>query len=373
MSDMQRIPVVICRGGTSKGVFVQGKHLPQDPAIKQKVLLALLGSPDKRQIDGLGGADPLTSKLVIIDPPSRPDAHVDYTFGQVDIYSPHIDYSAVCGNLSAAVAPFAIDEGLVEAVEPRTTVRIHNTNIKRIIEATVPVVAGQVVVAGDFAIDGVPGTGARIDLNWADTVGANTRSLLPTGQPVDELQLPQGINIKCSLVDVGNPGVFVLAQDVGMDGTETPEQFDGNPAMIGLCEDIVEAASRLIGVPAYLSLVAPSKSYINHVTEQEVSSRQVDLLVRMFFMGKMHKAYAASQTTCCGAAALIPDTLVNRVASQRSRESRRVLLGHPAGVAEVALQTEREAGQMAFTKISVGRTARRLLEGYAFIKNEVFN
>ena len=187
-TEMEALRCAIVRGGTSKGVFIMRNELPADPALRDKAILAIYGSPDLRQIDGLGGADTLTSKLAIIGPPTREGADVDYTFGQVSITDPFVDYGGNCGNISSAVGPFAIDMGLVEPVEPVTTVRIHMTNTGSILAAQVPVRNGKAAVEGDFAIDGVPGTGARITLDWSDVVGGITGRLLPTGSPKDVIE-----------------------------------------------------------------------------------------------------------------------------------------------------------------------------------------
>lgn len=369
---MIRCPVVLYRGGTSKAVFLKENDLPVAPALRDRFICALFGSPDKRQIDGLGGADPLTSKLAVIGPPSRPDADVDYTFGQVDILSPKVLYEAVCGNISAAVGPYAIDEGLVRAKAPLTKVRIHSRNIGRIIEAHVPVENNRVKVKGDFAIDGVPGTGARIELNWADTVGANTGFLLPTGRPQDTLTLKGRKPIVVSIVDVGNPGVFVRAEDLGLKGTEAPEEVDSNPELIALCEAIAAEAGKRIGKTAYLTYVAPAQSYVDHVSGRKIKAGECDVLVRMIYMGKMHKAYAASQITCCGTASRVEGTIVHEAAS-RPKVSRSVIrLGHPAGIADIEVEVRKSGRDITFPRISVYRTARRLMEGYAFVMEDIF-
>jgi 2-methylaconitate cis-trans-isomerase PrpF len=283
-----------------------------------------------------------------------------------------VDYSAVCGNISSAVGPYAIEEGLVRAAEPHTRVRIHSTNIGRIIEATVPVEGNVVKVLGDYAIDGVPGTGAKIELNWADTAGANTGSVLPTGNARDRLDVGGLGTITCSIVDVGNPGVFVKAEDLGLKGTEGPDEIDGNPDLLDKCEAIARSAQDKIGVPTYLTLVSPPRDYTNHVTGTRVHGRDVDYLVRMIFMNRLHKAYAASQITCSGAAAEIPGTVVNEVRSGSPSSSGKIVMGHPAGLAEVEVEMQQEGGSFFFRKIAVHRTARRLLEGYVFVKSTVF-
>lgn len=370
-SRMLRIPVVLYRGGTSKAVFIKEYDLPADPTLRDRVILAVFGSPDKRQIDGLGGADPLTSKLAIVGPPSRPDAHVDYTFAQVDILSPTVYYGAVCGNITAAVGPYAIEEGFVRAEDGETRVRIHATNIRRIIEAVVPTPGRIVQVAGAFAIDGVPGTGARIDLDWRDTAGANTGAVLPTGHASELLDVEGVGRIEVSLVDVGNVGVFVRARDLGLCGTETPEEVDANLDLLKRCDAIAMAAMKKLNKIVLLTYVAPPAPYTDHVSGQKIRAEDVDVVVRMIFMGKMHKTFAASMINCCGAAARIPGTVVNEAANPNITETGRVRLGHPAGIAEVEVTVAEQDGKVFFPRIVVPRTARRLLEGYAFVRPEV--
>src|SRR5665647_1622102 len=204
--EMEMLRCAIVRGGTSKGIFIMKNELPKDPVKRDAVIRAIYGSPDVRQIDGLGGADVLTSKLAIISPSTRPDADVDYTFGQVSFETDFVDYGGNCGNLSSAVGPFAIDEGLVAPVEPITTVRIHLTNSNNILIAEVPVKDGKAMVDGDFVIDGCPGTGAKITLDWSDVVGGITGKLLPTGNVKDIIEA-DGVKYPVSIVDAGNPVV----------------------------------------------------------------------------------------------------------------------------------------------------------------------
>ncbi|HPR53721.1 MAG TPA: PrpF domain-containing protein [Deltaproteobacteria bacterium] len=373
MDEMIRIPTVIYRGGTSKAVFLKENDLPGDAKIRDKVICAIFGSPDKRQIDGLGGADPLTSKLAIIGPPSRPDADVDYTFGQVSIDSTVILYGAVCGNVSAAVGPYAIDEGYVRPTEPETKVRIHCTNNGRIIEATVPVIGNRVRVHGDFAIDGVPGTGARIELNWSDMVGANTGRLLPTGNAQDILDVEGVGKVTMSIVDVANPGIFIRASDVGLKGTESPEEIDANQELLRKSDAITRVVMDKIKNIALLTYVAPPADYVKYGTGETLKADQVDLLVRMIFMGKLHKTFAASMINCCGTAAMVPGTLVNEVASPGLTERGMVRMGHPSGSAELeGVEIRETPAGIEVKKIIVYRTARRLMEGYSFVKKEVF-
>ena len=242
------IRCVIMRGGTSKAVFLKEADLPPDRDEQRHAILAIFGSPDSRQIDGLGGADPLTSKVAIIGParaghPRAAGTHLTYTFGQVGISAPEIDYLSLCGNISAAVGAFAVYEGLVEPTEPVTIVRAYNTNLDRVLTLEVPVKGNRPVERGDHAVAGVPGTGARIVVDLADTAGAATGALLPTGNLIDRLAVPDFGEIDASLVDIGNAHVFVRASDVGLNGTETAAEIDARTGLSGVLEGIRAAAA----------------------------------------------------------------------------------------------------------------------------------
>ena len=253
----------IMRGGTSKGIFLMEKDLPQDPQLRDRIILAIFGSPDIRQIDGLGGADSLTSKLAMIAPSNEPGRDIDYTFGAVGIDKPFVDYSANCGNISSAVGPFAIEQGSLKAVEPFTIVRIFNTNTQKMIYARVPVQKGKVVSEGDYAIDGVPGTGAKIELSFIDPGGATTGRLLPTGNVVDEVRLDTGEKVPLTIVDAGNPTAFVRAE-IGLQGNELPAEFDQDERR--KLETIREKVAELMGISLSPSIpkiafVAPPQDY----------------------------------------------------------------------------------------------------------------
>src|SRR6266852_6162821 len=224
MPEQTAIKCVMMRGGTSKGVFFDEKALPADAKERERLVLSLMGSPDPRQIDGLGGADPLTSKICIIGPGAAHGADVDYTFGQVGIEESFVAFTTNCGNLSAAVGVYAIEEGYVAPQEPITTVRIYNTNTRQILLAHVPVRSGRPAVIGDYAIPGVPGTGAEIRLDFSQTTGSTTGKLLPTGNRRDVLFVPKlGQSVEVSIVDVAKPTLFFRAEAIGITGTEAPD------------------------------------------------------------------------------------------------------------------------------------------------------
>ncbi len=378
--EQKRVRTVIMRGGTSRALFIMRSELPADVRRRDAVILKLYGSPDVRQIDGLGGADALTSKLAIIGRSTRADADVDYTFGQVSITQPFVDYAGNCGNISSAVGPYAIDEGLVDAVEPVTRVRIHQTNTRCILVADVPVKNGKAAVEGDYHIDGVPGTGARIALDFADTAGAITGKLLPTGNAVDALEVPGVGCVEVSIVDAGTPCVFVLAADMGLGGTEVPAAIDADrdlndrierirgtaAAAVGIVDHWQDAAQKSPYLP-FFAMVSPPADYLDFTTGNTIKADGVDLVSRLLFMLRMHKAYPVTGTVCTGAAAKIPGTLVHQVSRAEKHDQPVVRIGHPAGVIEVDACVEAQDGSLRLTQAALGRTARRLMEGYALV------
>ncbi len=381
--DMQTLRCSIVRGGTSKGVFIMSNELPKDPKKRDKVIRAIFGSPDIRQIDGLGGADVLTSKLAIISPSSRPDADVDYTFGQVSFETEMVDFKGNCGNISAAVGPFAIDEGLVPAVEPMTTVRIHQTNSNTILTAEVPVKDGKAKVDGDFRIDGVPGAGAKITLDWSGTVGGFTGKLLPTGNAQDTITVG-GKGYRVSLVDAGNPLVFIKAADLGMRGTETPAEIESNPALMKLIEKIRGEAAVIFGLVdkaedaalkspynPFFAIVSKPAAY-HAINGKLVEAGEVDIVSRLLFMLRMHKTYPITGTVCTGAAARIPGSIAWELLREEAKGRMKIQIGHPGGVIPVEAEAKQENGQTVITRIGVYRTARKIMDGFVYVKNSVF-
>src|SRR5205807_4667760 len=307
----RRIRAVYMRGGTSRCLVFHASDLPGAGAERDRVLLAALGSPDPygRQLDGLGGGISSLSKACIIGPPSSPGADVDYTFAQVEVTTPLVDYKGNCGNCSSAVGPFAIDERLVPAVEGETRVRIHNTNTRKLIVAHVPVKDGEAQVAGDFELAGVPGRGARIALDFLDPGGAGSGRLLPTGNPRESID-----GIDASLVDATNPVVFVRAKDLGLAGTETPQEIDADRALSARLEAIrVEAAKRM-GIPGSaavpkIAMVAPPTAF-TALDGVRHPAGGVDLVTRVISMGNCHRAVALTVAMCLGVAARVDGTVV---------------------------------------------------------------
>ena len=383
MADQLRC--VIMRGGTSKAVFLRESDLPVGEDARRRTILAVFGSPDKRQIDGLGGADPLTSKLAIIGPPRLDDpraanTHLTYTFGQVEITHPEIDWLSLCGNISSAVGAFGVYEGYVTPTEPVTEVRVFNTNLNRILTVEVPSKNGRPLEEGTYTVPGVPGAGARILVDFADTAGGATGSLLPTGNVVDRLDVPGVGALDVSLVDIGNAHVFVRARDLDLTGTETPSEIDANTALRDRLEKIRGAAAARMGMikdaarsredsPAtpILGIVSPPSSYRNEVNGKDVAEDEVDLVSRLMFMQQSHKTYAGTSTVCTGVAARLPGTLVHEVSRLQTRDAVTVRIGHPAGVIETETKISRSQEGWTVQRATLGRTARRIMEGYVFV------
>ncbi|WP_416241840.1 2-methylaconitate cis-trans isomerase PrpF family protein [Acidaminococcus massiliensis] len=369
--DMLRCSII--RGGTSKGIFLKKNDLPKDPVERDKVILKIFGSPDVREIDGLGGADVLTSKLAIIGPSTRSDADVDYTFGQVSFDKPFIDYKGNCGNISAAVGPYAIDEGMVEAKEPYTDVRIHLTNSDKILVATVPVKDGKAVVDGNCHIDGVPGTGARIDIDWSDTAGSACGKLLPTGHPKDLITIGEK-QYEVSLIDMGNPLVFISAEQLGMKGIESVSEIEENKKLMQTIEKIRSEAALIFGMvddakkATTESPYAPFFAIVSKPTDYTalngnlVRAQDIDIVSRLLFMLHMHKAYPITGTVCTGAAVKIKGSVAYEAANGCSNKTIRI--GHPSGVVTVDVETDKDQ----IKKVKVYRTARRIMDGYVYVK-----
>ncbi|HMB36808.1 MAG TPA: PrpF domain-containing protein, partial [Methylomirabilota bacterium] len=313
-----RVRAVYMRGGTSRCLVFHERDLPAAGVERDYILLAALGSPDpySRQLDGLGGGISSLSKACIIGPSNHPAADVDYTFAQVEVSKPQVDYTGNCGNCSSAVGPFAIEERLVQPQDGETLVRIHNTNTKKLIVARVPVAGSEPAVHGDFELPGVAGTGARIALDFIEPGGAGTGRLLPTGKPRDVID-----GLETSLVDASIPMVFVRAHDLGIIGTETPQAIDGDKALSARLEKIRVAASHLMGIPG--SAATPKIAVVTAPTEytaldgSRVAPEQTDVVGRAISMANCHRAFPLTSSMCLAVAARIEGTLVHECSTAK--------------------------------------------------------
>jgi 2-methylaconitate cis-trans-isomerase PrpF len=355
------IPCLLMRGGTSKGPFFLEEDLPADPELRDRVLLAVMGSPHVRQIDGIGGGDSLTSKVVIVGRSSRPGIDLEYLFAQVAVGKGAVDTAPNCGNMLAGVGPFAIARGLVEARDPVTTMRIYNRNTGKIIESVVQTPGRAVTYDGAARVDGVPGTGAPIVLNFLDAAGAKTGRLLPTGNVVD---LIDGIEVSC--VDLASPLVFVRASDLGKTGHESKRELDADPGLIARIEPLRRKAALAMGMGDVAGKVLPKFAIV------APPARDGTLAARYFVPWNCHSAFAVTGALCLGAAARIPGTVVHAVA--RAGEPGVVVIEHPAGTLETRMLTRADgSGVPVFERAGIVRTARPLLEGVVHIGGDVWS
>ena len=383
-NEVRAVKCSTVRGGTSKAVFIMENELPKNAEEREKIILALFGSPSLRQLDGLGGADITTSKVAIIGPPTRLDADIDYTFGQVSMDKPFVDFGGNCGNISSGVGPYAIYNGLVKIEEPVTTVRIHMTNTGNILTAKVGVQDGRPCVDGDCEIGGVPGTSSPIEMDWSDVIGSSTGKLMPTGNPKDEIEM-DGKIYTVSVVDSGNIVIFVRASDFGLKGTETPDEINGNKELsdkieklrglickkIGLTESIEEAKSKTPYQP-FLALLTEPVDYDTY-THEHVKKEDCDIIARISVMLSVVKAYPGTATACTGCAARIKGSLIYDMLSAESREKEVLNIGHPTGTITVNSVCEYDGESIIprMKKLSFIRTARVLMEGTGFIRESV--
>ena len=378
MKEIKKLPVTILRGGTSKGVYILQSDLPEDQSAWEPILLRLMGSPDRKQIDGLGGSQSVTSKVAIIRKSARPDADVDYTFAQVSVDKPLVSYKGNCGNISSGVGPFAIEKGLVEAKDGETAVRIYNTNTDKIIEAVVKTPEGQVAYEGDFYIAGVPGTASPVKLKFVDPAGTLGKGLLPTGNAVDVLEVPGYGPVEVSIVDAANPLVFARAKDLGLSGKELPDELNADAekldllekvrglaaVKLGLIEDYTRSAWDTPGIPK-MTFVAEAEDYVNG-DGKEIKKEQIDLLSRMMSMQKTHPSYAMTGAMCTAAAAVVPGSIVQQVLPANV-DTQFIRIGHPGGILECGVDY-RENGACPIIDDTFGfRTANLLMEGTARI------
>lgn len=372
---MKKYPCVYMRGGTSKAVFFHEKDLPEDKNTWDELFMKIMGTPDVKQIDGMGGTVSSTSKIAIISPSEREDVDVNYTFRQVDIVIPRVDASANCGNISSAVGPFSIDEGLVKAVEPITVVRVLNTNTNKVIEEHVRVKDGKAMVHGDEVIKGVPGTGSRIDMYFENPAGSKTGKLFPTGNKRDIFDVPEYGEIEVTVLDCSNPMVFIRAIDLGIKGTELTELNNNKEVMehierirgiaaqkCGFVENWEDARTESTSAPK-VSIISAPQDYTD-MDRMEVGAESMDICCRAISVGALHKAYPMTVAVGTGAAARIPGTIVHEIVKLDSEQDI-IRIGHSSGVTEVDVKMDGEQ----VLKGGVTRTARRIMDGWVYVRD----
>jgi 2-methylaconitate cis-trans-isomerase PrpF len=377
-----RIPATYMRGGSSKGVFFHAGDLPDDAAERDRIFLKTIGSPDPygRQLNGMGGGVSSVSKAVIIGPSSRPDADLDYTFAQVAVGAPDVDYSSNCGNLSSAVGPFAIDAGLMEqslaAPGPDSrAVMIHNTNSGKLIRSTVPLEDGLARVEGDFEIPGVGGSGARIQLDFLDPGGTTTGALLPTGNPVDRITVDGAGEFEMSMVDSSTPCVFLEAARFGLDGSESVADLEARADLMDLIERVrcvaavhmglAKTPDQAAGAAPKLGLVAPPRAY-RTLAGNQIAPEAADIAARIWSMGQVHRVLPLTGAMCLAVACRIPGTVCHALAGGVDA-GLDVRLANPSGVLPLDARVELESGKAIARQVTAYRTARTLMEGNVLI------
>ncbi|KFC63178.1 2-methylaconitate cis-trans isomerase PrpF [Massilia sp. LC238] len=389
-----KIPATYMRGGTSKGVFFRLQDLPEAARVpgpaRDALLLRVIGSPDPygKQIDGMGGATSSTSKAVIVAKSDKADHDVDYLFGQVSIDKPFVDWSGNCGNLSSAVGSFAIASGLVDPErvpqDGMALVRIWQANIGKTIIAHVPVSMGEVQETGDFELDGVTFPAAEVQLEFLDPAAEEEGaggSMFPTGNLVDELDVPGVGRLQATMINAGIPTIFVNAEAIGYTGTELQEAINGDPRALAMFEtirahgamrmgliDSIEEAAKRQHTPK-VAFVAKPANYVSSSGKQ-VNAGDVDLLVRALSMGKLHHAMMGTAAVAIGTAAAIPGTLVNLAAGGGERSA--VRFGHPSGTLRVGAEAVQSEGEWSVAKAIMSRSARVLMQGWVRVPGDYF-
>ncbi|QFS86908.1 MULTISPECIES: 2-methylaconitate cis-trans isomerase PrpF [Marinobacter] len=385
-----KVPATYMRGGTSKGVFFRLQDLPEPCQVpgeaRDKLLLRVIGSPDpyEKQIDGLGNATSSTSKTVILAAPTQPDHDVDYLFGQVSIDKPFVDWSGNCGNLTAAVGAFAINGGFVakDRIPDNgiCTVRIWQANIQKTIVAHVPITNGEVQETGDFELDGVTFPAAEVKIEFMDPADGEG-AMFPTGNLVDDLDVPGVGTLKATMINAGIPTIFINAEDIGYKGTELQNDINSNPKALamfetirahgavkmGLIKDVAEAANRQ-HTPK-VAFVAKPVDYVSSSGKQ-INAADIDVLVRALSMGKLHHAMMGTAAVAIATASAIPGTLVNLAAGGGDRTE--VTFGHPSGTLGVGAEAKEVNGQWTATKAIMSRSARIIMEGWVRVPGDCF-
>ncbi len=358
---LKAIPCVVMRGGTSKGPYFLLSDLPNDVAARDRVLLAAMGSPDARQIDGIGGATTLTSKVAIVSPSADSGVDVDYLFAQVALDRAFVDTAPSCGNMLAGVGPFAIEKGLVEPRKDETLVRIRNVNTRSLIDAVIQTPDGHVEYAGDVCIDGVPGSAAPVVLNFKEVVGSKTGALLPTGAVIDVVE---GVAVSC--VDVAMPMVLMAATSLGKTGYESKAELDADTAFFARLEKVRLAAAELMGMGDARGQVVPKVGLLAKPRDGG------NICSRYFVPTACHAAHAVTGAICVSVCTAIAGSVADGLAEHGVQPPQRCVIEHPSGRIEVALDLALGANEVAVNSAGVIRTTRKLFAGDIFVPDTVW-
>lgn len=375
---MRKFKTVYMRGGTSKGCIFKKNDLPKDESLWDEIFLKVMGNPDPKQIDGMGGTVSSNNKIVVVWNSKEPEVDLEYLVGQIVVGKNQVDYSSNCGNMTSAVGPFAIQEEMVQIDEPETSLRLLNKNTMTYIDVHLPIdpETKNFAETGDCKIAGVDGTSAEIIVDFLNPMGTKTGKLFPTGKKTEIIQLPNGKAIKASLIDVTNPLVVVKAQDVGCEGIEMPDQLNDNPEVtelmefirteacvrMGLAKNHSEATLKFPGIPK-IAMISKPKKYAS-LDGSIVEEKNMDVCVRVYSVFKCHKASPVTSACALGVLCKISDTIMSEIGIIRKTDH--VRLGHPSGVMTVY---PKMSSSTVVTKVGAQRTSRRIMEGYVYIPN----
>ena len=374
---MKKFKTVYMRGGTSKGCMFLEDDLPKDKSTWDQIFLQVMGSPDPKQIDGMGGCVSSNNKIVIVSKSERDDAEIDYIVGQVVVGKNQIDYNSNCGNMTAAVGPFVVEEGLIKAHGESVDIRLFNKNTDKLIDVTVPIDKDTKTFKnyGETKIAGVDGTSAEIKVSFLDPEGAKTGKLLPTGNPIDKIKVDGFGEIEATIIDVSNPLVIVRAKDIGLKGTELPAVVDANKDVMellekirgyaaikmGFAKDLKEASEKSPAVPK-IAFISEATTYTG-ISGEEIKANEIDFCGRVLSVFKTHKASPLTSACALATASSISGTIVNQVCSNKNR----IKIGHPSGIMELEVSM-RNSKKPSVEKVSVIRTARRIMDGNVYVK-----
>lgn len=377
---MREFKTVFMRGGTSKGLMFLKENLPADRAEWDHIFLQCMGCPDPKQIDGMGGTVSSNNKIVIVEKSKRPGVDVEYLVGQVVVGTTMVDYKSNCGNMTGAVAPFAIEEGLVNHLEePATVVKMYNLNTDKYINVEVPVKDGGFNNVGDCAIAGIDGTAGELKVNFLNPAGAKTGKLLPTGNPVDVLHIDGLGDIEATILDISNPMVLVRAEDIGATGLEMPETVNGNKelcdtlekirgtaaCMMGFAKDLADASAHSPAVPKVGFFTAPVS--FTDIAGKPVSATDMDVCARVISVFKCHKACPLTSASAIAVASFLKGTIVEKTLGAAKPGHQSVRIGHPSGVMTMYPYLSEKDGRLDVTGVAVQRTARRIMQGTIFV------
>ncbi len=377
---MRKFKTVFMRGGTSKGCMFLREDLPKNQEEWNDIFLKVMGNPDPKQIDGMGGTVSSNNKIVIVWKSNMENVDVEYTVGQVIVGKNQVDFKSNCGNMTAAVGPFAIEEGLVEVVEPITNVRMFNRNTDKYIDVSVPCENGSFSNDGDCFIAGVDGTSAELKVNFLNPAGAKTGKLLPTDSILDEIKIEGLGKIEATILDVSNPMVLVRAEDIGLIGTETPEEVNGNKkaceflekirgtaaVKMGFANDLDDARENSPAVPK-VGFFAKPTTFID-IEGNEVNADDMDICVRVISVFKCHKACPLTSASSISVASFIEGSLIEKVLGMPENANGYVRIGHPSGIMTMYPNMEKTSEGINLSGVAVQRTARRIMDGYVYVK-----